>query len=362
MKVNKYFFSLFLCFHFFVLYAQEFTIAVIPDSQGYVDLLANHDTNVKYNFNHDELYYDQMRFIANNSIRNGGNIAVAIHVGDLVNHQGDYLIEWEKAQKGISFLNNQLPFLLVPGNHDYDRFFAPASATKKTRVDGGFTYNQYFGPDSFLFRDKDWYKGSYNKGMNSYIITEIENMEFLFLGLELEPSDDAIAWALAILEEYYYLPTILVTHEYIGGNFENKSGSIPPFLNHSYRTGFDKNTPEELWKKLINPNSQIFLVLCGHFFRGDFGESYRIDINEDGYKVFSLLQDYQGRKSYFEKMETKEKLRDCGDGWLRLLEFSIQKKEIHVMTYSTAFQEYEKDDNSDFFIELDWNWNERFRK
>ena len=133
-------------------------------------------------------------------------------------------------------------------------------------------------------------------------------------------------------------------------------------MNHSYRTGFDKNTPEELWKKLINPNSQIFLVLCGHFFRGDFGESYRIDINEDGYKVFSLLQDYQGRKSYFEKMETKEKLRDCGDGWLRLLEFSIQKKEIHVMTYSTAFQEYEKDDNSDFFIELDWNWNERFRK
>ena len=92
---------LILC-NLFSIFAQEFTIAVIPDTQSYVDINTNHDTDSKYLFNHDKLFFNQMEFISKNSISNGGNIAFAIHVGDLVNHQGDYLIEWEKAYKGIS--------------------------------------------------------------------------------------------------------------------------------------------------------------------------------------------------------------------------------------------------------------------
>lgn len=344
----------------FSIFAQEFTIAVIPDTQSYVDINTNHDTDSKYLFNHDKLFFNQMEFISKNSISNGGNIAFAIHVGDLVNHQGDYLIEWEKAYKGISILNNQLPFLLVPGNHDYDRIFAPSPSVKKGRIDGGSVFNEYFGPENELFNDKVWYRDSFNNGMNSCVFYNIEGIDFLFLGLELEPSDAALEWAQSIIDNYKYIPTILVTHEYIGLDFDKDNIENAAFLNHSYRKGFNRNTPSEIWNKFVKKNNQIFMVLCGHHFRGDFGENFRIDKNEYGYEVYSLLQDFQGRKSYFESLGYEGKKLNCGDGWLRLLKFDLKKNEIHVMTYSTAYDKYENDDNSDFIIKINWNWNDRF--
>ena len=43
-----------------------------------------------------------------------------------------------------------------------------------------------------------------------------------------------------------------------------------------------------------------------------------------------------------------------GDGWMRLLEFDIENDCIHVKTYSTEFNEYELDENSDFIIDIDF--------
>ena len=43
-----------------------------------------------------------------------------------------------------------------------------------------------------------------------------------------------------------------------------------------------------------------------------------------------------------------------GDGWLRLLEFDLEQKKVHVSTFSTEFNKYELDENSDFYFDIDW--------
>lgn len=37
---------------------------------------------------------------------------------------GRYMDEWERAEKGIRILDGALPFIAVPGNHDYDRAYS----------------------------------------------------------------------------------------------------------------------------------------------------------------------------------------------------------------------------------------------
>ena len=343
----------------YLIYGEQFTIAVIPDSQNYVNYVTNNSETSSYPINQVDFFYNQMQFIADNSVKSGGNIAFAVHVGDFVSHWGKSVFEWECADKGMRIIDDVVPFIAVPGNHDYDTVFS-ADGGNNNRIDGHESYTKYFGPESVHFKDKSWYGGSFNDGMNSFCIANLGGKDFLFLGLEIEPSNTALEWAKKVLDEHKSYATVLVTHEYLSYAFESKNPGKAALLNNAYRKGFDRNTPTQIWNKLISKNQQIFLVLCGHNFRGDEGENARTDINRAGYKVYTLLQDYQGRKSLFDERGYKGKKLNCGDGWLRFLDFDLEKKQIHVQTYSTEFKRYEKDANSDFTIKFDWDWEKRF--
>lgn len=341
-------------------FSQEFTIVVIPDTQNYVNYETNHDSNEKYPINQAEYFYRQMQYIADNSEQKGGDIVFAVHVGDFVSHWGEYEIEWERSAMGMRIIDGIVPFIAVPGNHDYDACFATAGSKSKNRIAGSDIYNKYFGPKSEFFINKDWYKGSFDSGRNSYVLYKIHGNTFLFIGLELEPSDAAIDWAQHVIDENPGLPTIVVTHEYLSIYYDKKTPGQNALLEHNYRLGFDRNTPQQLWKKFISKNNQIFIVLCGHHFNGGEGEGARTDINDAGLKVYTLLQNYQGRKDLFDTLGIEGKKLNCGDGWLRLLKFNLDKGEIEVKTYSTEFKRFEKDPDSDFTIVFDWDWKARF--
>mgnify|MGYP007070066402 FL=1 len=64
--------------------------------------------------------------------------------------------------------------------------------------------------------------------------------------------------------------------------------------------------------------------------RDDEGENSRTDVNNDGFKVYTLLQNFQGRKSLFDERGYKGKKLNCGDGWLRLLHFDLKKNQIQT--------------------------------
>jgi hypothetical protein len=341
--------------------AQAFTLAVIPDTQNYCDYRYQTTSTPPFAIDQADIYYRQMKYIAANSAKNGGPVVFAIHLGDLVQNQGTQRSEWEVADKAMSILDDTVPYGIVPGNHDYDKAWNDQT-DKQTRVDGSSLYNTYFGPGSRHFAGKEWYCGSFDNGLNSWSTFTGGGQTFLFLGLELEPSDESIAWAQKVLDAHKNIPVILVTHEYISYAYDSTAPGTAFRLEDAYRKGMNRNTPQQLWEKLITKNKQIFLVLCGHNWNGDEAEGARTDTNDAGFKVYQLLSDYQGRADLKKFLNIDDgKMRE-GDGWMRLMEFDLAKGEIHVQTYSTELNRYEKDANSDFIIKFDWDWNSRFAK
>lgn len=360
MKSKQCFFlSLALTALAFAASAQTFTIAVIPDTQNYCDYRYQKSSNPPFLFDQGDIFQRQTDYVAKNSVSSGGTIAFAIQLGDLVQNQGTQPSEWSIADSAISRLDGALPFGLIPGNHDYDKAWADAS-DKATRVDGNATYAKYFGPDSKHFKGKSWFGGAFDNGMDSWSTFQAGGKTFLFIGLELEPSDAAVAWAQKVIDAHGGLPTILATHEYLAHTYDPTEPGIDHLVADSYRKGMDRNTPRQLWDKFISKNKQVFLVLCGHEWDGPYGEGARTDADAAGFKVYQLLSDYQGRTDSWKRYDFDDKTMRCGDGWMRLMDFDLGKGEIHVRTYSTEFRRFETDPDSDFTIKFDWDWNARF--
>ncbi len=335
----------------------SFTLVVIPDTQGYTDYFAQKQHNKNYPYDHYLINNKQMQYIAENSVQNGGDFVCAIHLGDFVNEGAWYKYEWKKADEGLSYLNNQIPLLTVIGNHDYDNLYQVVAGYAQW-LKGQRMYNKYFGPKSKYFKDKDYFGGASKNGLNTWITFTAANKTFLVIGLELEPSDEALVWAQNVIDTHPDLPVIIATHSYT--NIDKDKDGNALFTKHEYiKNG---NEPADIHKKFILKNKNIFLVLCGHVSWEDYGESQRIDKNEDGYPVYTLLTDYQTRKKLLKDRfpEYTGNLRYCGDGWLRLMNFDFDKNEIHVQTYSTEYNRYETDKDSDFILPINWDWEQRF--
>lgn len=343
------------------LFAQQFTIAVISDTQNYVDYRRQKNSKPRFRINFSDVYQKQIDYILENINRKKSPIKFAIHLGDNVLHQSYYMSEWELADSIISGLDGKIPFGMVPGNHDYDfrKDIEFDDGSWYPSFYGGSYFTNFFGSRSDHFKGKEWYVDSFNDGMDSAIVFEVaDGINFLFLGLEMEAGDAALQWAQNVIDKYKGMPTILVTHEFLtvykkdGTN--TRSGS-------KYRRDYDYNTPTKIFNKFITKNNQIFMVLCGHSYDGNKAEGYRIDNNKDGYPVYQLLSDYEGRTQMFKKWGRRAPDYG-GDGWMRLMNFDLKNKTCEIQTYSPQLQIYETDKDSSFTIDFDWDWDARFNK
>ena len=352
-RIKRYFSIFFVFLSFAICCAKEFTIAVIPDTQSYVDYRL-----LKSDYSFHEIYYRQMQYIVDNSLKKGGTISYAIHLGDVVNNYSYQLMEWIVSDAGFSLLDDIIPFMVIPGNHDYDES-ENLKESPKQRIRDCKYFTTFFGPESKHFKDKEWYGGSYNGGMNSWQILSIGDEDFLILGLEVEPSQDVLDWAQTILS-LHKNPTIVCTHEFLSTEYDKNAPGNAAFSFGGYRLLDGGLNPKDIMDSFIKKHNQIFLVLCGHYAVGNDSENARTDLNENGNKVYSLLSDYQFRNSLLNDKDKQKYKYYGGDGWLRLLTFDKERKSIHIQTYSTELKCYEKDFNSDFVIQFDWDWNERF--
>jgi hypothetical protein len=106
---------------------------------------------------------------------------------------------------------------------------------------------------------------------------------------------------------------------------------------------------KDIWKKLIAPNNQVFMVLCGHswtaistaankYLKGQDGnyvvgvskgENLRIDLNNDSNPVYQVLTDYQGNISLGSGSLAEN---GGGDGWYRFMQFDMESNKIHFYT------------------------------
>ncbi len=353
---------------------QQFTIAVIPDTQNYLDY--THQTAAGFAFDANEMFIAQMQHIANNLESAGGDIAFVTSLGDVWQHQTLLMdpeheergfkrasnplmdahfaptdqvrtVEMPKAHEGFSLIAGKVPFSVVPGNHDYDAMwtdaqFPPAKqfnpkdlSSLGTLHPGGLNnFRSVFGAETEFFKDKPWYVSSHDGGADSAQIFSAGGYQFLHIGLQFDPPNDTLAWAAEVIKRYPGLPTIVSTHDYLNTDGQRQAN---PIID-GHKVDAIHNSAEMVWDKLIAKHDQIFLVLCGH----QHGQATRMDDNDFGNPVWQLLSDYQGRHQTSKDagVEMKDYPIEIGDGWMRFLTFdmSAEVPEIQVRTYSTHYQ------------------------
>jgi hypothetical protein len=271
---------------------ENFTIVALPDTQFYSE-------------SYPWIFENQTEWIVQNE--NEKNIVFVTHLGDICNYP-NIDNQWQNADNAMSILDNKVPYGILPGNHDitsdgsapeYEKYF-PAS-----RYEGYSYWGGSYDSDSIPLL-------SLSPNMNNYQLFSAGGMDFIALNLQYDPPADVLKWADNILSKYSKRRAIISTHVYIDtdGNREYAGPNI--------------------WKVLVVPHKNVFLVLCGH----EFGEAERVD-NLDNRVVYQLLSDYQA----FSK---------GGDGWLRIMEFVPSESTIHVRTYSPYLDRCMTDPTSQF--------------
>lgn len=338
--------------------AQKFTIPVIPDPQKYTDYRYQTATKKSFPINLCDTYKKQMSYILDHIDDPESPFVCVLHLGDNVSHQNKKKSEWILAEEVVSMLDDKIPLAMVPGNHDYDVRKRKYNKEWYYTFYGDKNYTKYFGDKSKHFADKKWYIDSFNGGMSSVVKLKIKGNDYLFLCLEMEPGDAVLTWAQKVIDSNFGIPTILITHNYL--NWANEKGkNYASRFKSAYRRDYDSNSGQKLWEKFIKKNNQIFMVLSGHSYSGCHGENSRIDLNDFGFPVYQFVSDYEGRREIY-KLKNGRKLKVKSGGWMRLLDFDIGKKTVHVRTYNPQLEKYELDEDSDMIINFDWDWGKRF--
>lgn len=275
---------------------EVFTVVAIPDTQNYAS--------------GDIAYFDsQTQWVVDN--KETENIKFVTHLGDIVNNQNNKS-QWLKSNAAMDLLNNQVPYGTSPGNHDLHQF-----------------YLDYYGADASRWIDPDtnevyeWYRGTSPTGWSDYQIVQANGRDWLFLHMDIDARDQDIAWAQSILDQHPKTLTVLTTHNYLAetggggasGSHTGKRGRVPVL----WVGGADRNNPNQLFEKLIKPNNQIFMVLCGHNFA-----IYNLEeTNDAGNVVHEVLVDYQT-------------LPNGGNGFFRDMEFRWSEGKVVHRTYSES--------------------------
>lgn len=250
-------------------------------------------------------------------------------LGDIVSHGGQDTTspgnadEWARADAAMQLLDNAgMPWGTAVGNHELDQVDVLGS---------GYTaWASRFGPATTgRFDGADWFGGHSTDELNSWQTARAGGVDFLFLHLELDIPDTAIAWAEGVMSAHPGWPTIVATHSHRGP------------LGTPYLGGDGRNSREEVRAELLGPNPQIFLLLNGHHGVEEHGEVY----NDDCQPVLEMSLDYASRD-------------EGGMGWLGLLSVDPAAGTLTRTTYSPVLDAWETDADSAF--DLRWDWAERF--
>lgn len=279
---------------------KKFSVIVLPDTQNYSKSLPG-------------IFCNQTNWIIENKRRL--NIAFVSHMGDIVDSGGSNLQEWENASDCMKTLNGKIPYGVMPGNHDSDMAHNKESGFK--------TFNKYFPAIN---------SNHYPDNENNYHIINVFDKKILFLNLSIEPNNEELDWAKGIIDKNKDTYIILSTHKYLH-DYDNK-------LSQGHEYSKNGNSGQAIWDKLIYKNCSIKMVWSGHYHKED-GENMIITKNSCGQNIPQIVQDYQSREN-------------GGNGLLRIYQFDLNKNIIKVKTYSPLLKKYEKDENSEFDIKLEF--------
>ncbi|SEJ16194.1 Calcineurin-like phosphoesterase [Dyadobacter sp. SG02] len=287
-------------------WAQKFTIPVFPDTQ--TEVSSKHD-----------MYFSRFKWVL--SHRDSLNIPMVLHVGDLVNF--DNYDHYDVASQGYeAFDRARLPYAITLGNHDTEAVgfmsgsAAPGNVNQNLRKTQKF--NAYFPPARFINQ-----RGRYEEGKsdNAYYTFKVGDTNWLVITLEFCPRLGAINWAGDVAKAFFNYNVIVVTHYHLTSKGEIGKNNA----------GYGDFSPQDVFDKLVKLHSNIRFVLSGHVMHS----ALKVDDGKEGNKVYQILQDYQNE--------------DFGGGYIRLLDFDIEKGTVAASMYSPYYNKT-KEDTSKFTI------------
>lgn len=299
-----------------------FCIAVLPDTQHYSQ-------------NFPATFEAQTKWLVEN--RESRNIAFVVHLGDITNNSTD--AEWENAKRAMSLLNGQLPYSIVPGNHDYSE--KGGCTDRSTKV------SKYFPVSNW--KDMKTFGGTFveepDKIENSFHLFEAGGIKFLVLALEFGPRREVVQWAKKVIGDHADRFVILTTHAYMyydDSRYDwSKLGDKQSWNPHAY--GVAKATAgnvmdgQELWDELVRGHERFMMTLNGHVLQDGLGKL--TSVNAHGRDVHQILVNFQMRPK-------------GGDGWLRLLEFQPGSNSIQTYDYSPTRNQHNTSPQNQFSLKL----------
>ena len=325
-----------LLFSSILLFAQRPSLR--EDKSFSMILLADPQSYTKFSYN-QPIFELMMEWI--NKETEHLNIKAVLCTGDLV-EKNDYPLsstrirpqggngnmtsveQWEFISSAFGRIDNKLPYISSPGNHDYG-------------FESAENRQSYFG---------DYFNTARNNKIKEHLVAfhpnasgrgTLENSAYEFSGsgwdkilvitTEFHPRDEVLEWAGKLVKSDKYKEhfVIFMTHSYMSIESER-------FIKEGYKAK-NPNYGEDIWNKLIYPSNNIRLVLCGHAGEasGDFEKSvgFRTDKNNSGKDVHQMMFNAQTVGGGWHG--------NGGDGWLRIIEFMPDGKSIGVKTFSPFF-------------------------
>ncbi len=298
----------------------SFSMILLGDPQGYI----------KYDIN-QPLFDLCMAWISDNV--DHLKIKAVLCTGDLVEQNENVVMNrkmlnqtscemWEAVSKSFEWIDNKVPYIISPGNHDYGYRSA----------ENGMTHFPEYFP---IERNSTWKDVCISVFPNRNGLESLENAAFEFndpnwgriivISSEFAPRDEVLEWARGVADSHKDAKVFFITHSFLrqrtAARTDNEKYKITP-----------RNWGEGVWTKLVEPSSNILFVMCGHTGKpGSFEDAvaYRVDKNAAGKDVHQMMFNVQILGGGWEG--------NGGDGWLRILEFLPDGRTVKVRTYSPLF-------------------------
>ncbi len=292
---------------------EQYTILVIPDTQEITRLHEDILTNMynKIILNHEKW-----------------NVKMILHLGDVVNDGSKDEHQFTINKEGFNqFSENDIPYLISIGNHDYDNLI---SLNRDALM-----FNKYFGLNEY--KNKPYFGGSYNEtSENIYLKLTLGKTKYLFLALEFGPSDEVVSWANQVIEKHldYKVVVVIHSHLHLNGNHDNETVRHNP---KSYPGLTKPNNGDDMWAKCFKKHQNIWLVVSGHYVGKNI--SYLYGLGDQGNLVFQIFQNWQ-----------YETLGGMG----RFLLYTVNEKEnkVTIQTFNPYTNTFEHHDGYDQEIPL----------
>ncbi len=284
-------------------------------------------TDTQYvSWNNTYLFYDLTNWIVDNS--QNYNVKMVIHTGDLVDTP-THTSEWEVANSAMMTLfNNGIPYCWTLGNHDQ----LPPNETANLWLGDSNTDwlgSQYPAFNQTIMQEKPYWVSDIFNGKNTAVAFDYSDYQFLIINVEFLANSSTLNWMRTLIESNPQANIIVTTHDYLNrtGGYGTRSISNSGVLDYVWGSEF---------KGILDQYPNVFLTLSGHIQARTIGGYHQQVGNR--------------QEVFFNRQEINNRL---GASSVRIYNFSLSDKQVHVSTFALDTQTWLSDDQNRFSFSID---------